>query len=134
MLKTSGGKATKESLLLFVSAQKFVALDGGYDTDGFVVARLGALYPAEATYTNRTGHGDLVGERQKDLNGGAFLDVLGKVEVDPAGANVAGFGAGFSNRGAGGPADGEGEPHGEALSCAAFRPGQGKTSSNEVPV
>src|SRR5215470_12361986 len=122
------------SLLVFVSAQKFVALDGGDYANRLAVARLSALNPAEAADANRPGHSDLVRKRQKDFDGRAFLDILGKVEIDTAGTDIAGFGAGFSNRGAGGPADGKGQPHGEALRSAAFRPSQRQTSSNEVPV
>jgi hypothetical protein len=123
-----------ENLVVVVAAQKLVALDGGNDAHGRFVARFGALNPAEATDANWSGQSDLVRKRQEDFNGGAFLDVLSQVKVDPAGANVAGFGAGFSNGGPGSPTNSKGEPHGEALSCAAFRPGQEKTSSIEGPV
>src|SRR5205814_742390 len=96
------------SLVIFVAAQKFVALDCGNDANRGLVARFGALNPAEATDTNRSGQSDLVRERQKDLDGGAFLDVFGEVKVDPAGANVAGFGASFSNGGPSSPTNGKG--------------------------
>jgi len=98
----------RETSVVFVAAQKFVALDRGDDANGRLVTRFGALDPAEATDTDRSGQGDLVRKRQKDLDGGAFLDVLSEVKVDPAGANIAGFGAGFSNGGPGGPTNGKG--------------------------
>jgi hypothetical protein len=123
-----------EKLVVVFAAQKFVTLDRGHDSNRGLVARFGALNPAEATDATRSGQSDLVRKRQEDFNGGAFLDVLSQVKVDPAGTNIAGFGAGFSNGGPSGPTNGKGEPHGEALSSAAFRAGQRKTSSNERPV
>src|SRR5579859_7698751 len=88
-------------------------------------SRGSALHAAEAAHAYRTRHGDLVGQGQKNLDGRALAHVLGKEKVDAAGADVAGFGAGFANRGAGGPADGERQPHLKALRGAAFGAGQG---------
>jgi hypothetical protein len=116
--------------IVFVAAQKLVALDRSNHAHRGVVARFGTLNSTEATDADWSGQGDLVGKRQEDFDGGTFLDVLGEVKINPAGTYVARFRAGFSNGGPGSPTNGQGEPHGEALSCAAFRAGQGKTSSN----
>jgi hypothetical protein len=62
-------KMRRRELVIFVAAQKFVALDCGHDAHGGVVARFGALHPAEATDANRAGQGNFVRERQKDFDG-----------------------------------------------------------------
>jgi hypothetical protein len=121
MLQKSGERL----LCVFLAAEKFVALDRGDYADGAFVAGFGALHAAEAAHTDRTSHGDFVREGQKNFDGRAFPDVLGKKEVDTARRDVAGFGASFANRGAGRPTDGEREPHLEALRRAAFGTGQG---------
>src|SRR5713226_1896423 len=76
------------SLLFFVAAKELVALNGGNHADGAFIAGLGALHAAEATDPYRPGQSNLVGQGQKNLNGRAFPDILGKKEVDTAGADV----------------------------------------------
>jgi hypothetical protein len=123
-------KVFRETWLpLFVAAQELVAFDRGYHTDGTLIAVLGALNAAEAAHANRSRKRNLVGKRQEDFNGRAFLHVLPQVEVDPARADVAGFRAGFPNSCSGGPADGKRQPHGKALGAAAFSSRQDRTSS-----
>jgi hypothetical protein len=84
----AGNFPSRNSLLLFVAAKEFVSLDGGNHADGSFVARLGALHAAEAADANGSGQSDLVGKGQKNLNGRAFPDILGKKEIDTAGADV----------------------------------------------
>src|SRR5712692_10760870 len=84
----AGDFPSRNSLLFFVAAKEFVALDGGNDADGAFIARLGALHAAEAAHADRSGQSNLVGQGKKNLNGRAFTDILGKKEVDTAGANV----------------------------------------------
>lgn len=45
---------------VFVATQKFIPFDCGYDADGALVARLGALDAAEAAHAHRTSHSDFV--------------------------------------------------------------------------
>jgi len=116
-------------LPLFVTAQELVAFDRSYDSDGTLIAVLGALYPTEAANTNRSCERNFVGKRQEDFNGRTFLHVLPQVEVDPARADIAGFRAGFPNSRSSGPADGERQPHGKTLGAAAFSGRQDGTSS-----
>jgi hypothetical protein len=118
-------KSGERLLRVILTAEKFVALDGGDYADGAFVAGLGALNAAEAAHADRTGQSDFVRKGEKNFDGRAFPDVLGKEEVNTARRDVAGFGASFAYSGAGGPADGEREPHLEALSRAAFGTGQG---------
>jgi hypothetical protein len=84
----AGDFPSRNSLFIFVAAKEFVALDGGNHADGAFFAWLGALHAAEAAYANRSGQSDLVGKSQKNLNGRAFPDILGKKEIDTAGADV----------------------------------------------
>jgi hypothetical protein len=84
----AGDLPSRNSLLIFVAAKEFVALDGGNHADGAFFARLGALYPTEAPDAYWSGQGDLVGEGQKNLNGRAFPNILRKKEIDTAGADV----------------------------------------------
>jgi len=79
---------SRNSLLIFVAAKEFVALNGGNHADCAFFARLGALHAAEAADAYRSGQSDLVGKGQKNLNGRAFPDILGKEEVDATGADV----------------------------------------------
>jgi hypothetical protein len=118
-------KSGERLLRVVLAAEKFVALDSGDYADGAFVAGLGALHAAEAAYADRASQCDFVREGQKNLDRRAFPDVFGKKEVDTARADVAGFGASFAHSGAGGPADGEREPHLKALRRAAFGTGQG---------
>jgi hypothetical protein len=125
--KFSGGRVPgrgivfpAKNLFIFVAAEKLVALNGGDDADGAFVAGLGALNAAEAAYTHGAGKSDLVGKSQKNFNRRAFLDIFLKEEVDTAGADVAGLGAGLADRRARGPTNGERQPHGKALCGAAF--------------
>src|SRR5262249_32188127 len=117
-------------LPLFVAAQKFVTFNRGYHSDRGLVAVFRALYAPEAANANRTCKRNLIGKRQQDFNGRAFLDVFPQVEVNPARADVAGFRAGFPNSRSGGPADGKRQPHGKTLGAAAFSGRQDGTSSN----
>src|SRR5713101_5960004 len=103
----AGDFASRNSLLFVVAAKEFVALDGGNNADGAFFASLGALHAAEAAHADRSGQSDLVGKSQKNLNGRAVPDILGEKEVDTAGADVAGLGAGFTNCGARGPTNSE---------------------------
>jgi len=119
------GYDKKRLLRFFVAAQEFVPLDRGNDANRAFVAGLGPLHAAKATHAHRASESDLVGQSQKDFDGRAFPDVFRKKEVDAARADVAGFGAGLSNRGARSPTDGERKPHLEALRSAAFGTGQG---------
>ena len=119
---------------VFVATEKFVALDRGDHANGAFVAGLGALDAAEATHAYWASQSDFVRQGQENLDGRAFPYVLGKKEVNTARADVAGFGAGLANRGAGGPADGERQPHLEALSCAAFGTGQGSPPDGKESV
>ena len=48
------------TLLFFVAAKEFVALDGGNYADGAFIARLRALDTAEAAYADRACQGDLI--------------------------------------------------------------------------
>src|SRR6266700_5717761 len=75
-------------LLFFFAAKEFVALNGGNHADGAFFAGLGALYAAEAADTYGSGQSNLVRQGEKNLDGRAFLDILGKKEVDTAGADV----------------------------------------------
>jgi hypothetical protein len=84
----AGDLPSRNSLLIFVAAKEFVALDGGNHADGAFFARLGALYATEAPDAYWSGQGDLVGEGQKNLNGRAFPNILRKKEIDTAGADV----------------------------------------------
>jgi hypothetical protein len=122
LLQKSGERLLR---VVFLTAEKFVALDGGDNADGAFVAGLGALHAAEAAHADRPSQSDFVREGEKNFDGRAFPDVLGKKKVNTARRDVAGFGASFAYSGAGGPADGEREPHLEALSRAAFGTGQG---------
>ena len=79
---------SRNSLLIFVAAKEFVALNGGNHANCAFFARLGALHAAEAADPYRSGQSDLVRKGQKNLNGRAFPDILGKEEVDAAGADV----------------------------------------------
>jgi hypothetical protein len=110
---------------VFFAAEEFVALDRGDNADGTFVARLGPLDAAKAAHAHRTRQGNFVGQSQKNFNGRAFAYVFGQKEVDTAGTDVAGFGAGLANRCARSPTDGERQPHLEALGSAAFGTGQG---------
>jgi hypothetical protein len=94
-------------LLIFVGAQKFVALDGGDDANGAFVASFGALHAAEAAYADWASHGDLVGECQQDFDCCAFFNVFGKEKVHATRADIAGFRAGFTHGCAGRPTDGK---------------------------
>src|SRR2546425_7601354 len=116
----SGDFPSRSSLLFFLAAKEFVTLDSGNHADGAFFARLGALHAAEAADAYRSGQSNLVGQGQKNLNRRAFPHVLGKKEVDTAGADVPRLGAGFTNRGSRGPTDGKRQPHGKALGSAAF--------------
>jgi hypothetical protein len=100
-------------LFFFVAAQKFVALDGGNYADGAFVARLCALDAAEAAYTNGPCQCDFVGQGEKNFNGRAFLYIFLEEEVDTAGTDIPGFGAGLTNRRSRSPTNGEGQPHGK---------------------
>jgi hypothetical protein len=113
---------------VLVAAEKFVALNGGNDADGTRVARLGPLNAAQATHADGTCEGDLVRQSQKDFDGRAFPDVLGKEKVYTAGTHVAGFGGSFANRRTGSPAHGEGQAHLKALGGTAFGAAQRETS------
>jgi len=75
-------------LLFFLAAKEFIALNGGHHADGAFFAGLGALYAAEAPDTYGSGQSNLVRQGEKNLDGRAFLDILGKKEVDTAGADV----------------------------------------------
>src|SRR5712664_148272 len=113
---------------VILGAQKFVALDGGDDANGALVARFGALNASEATNPNGSCKGDFVRQGEEDFDRRSLLHILGQEEVDPAGADVAGFGAGFSNRGTRRPADGKRKAHLKALRGAAFGPVQSGAS------
>jgi hypothetical protein len=86
--REAGNFRSQTSLPIFVAAKEFVALDGGNHADGAFFARLGALHAAEAADAYGPGESDLVGKSQKNLNGRAFPDILGKEKVDTAGTNV----------------------------------------------
>jgi hypothetical protein len=45
----AGDFPSRSSLLVFLAAKEFIALNGGNHTDGAFFARLGALHAAEAT-------------------------------------------------------------------------------------
>jgi hypothetical protein len=121
-LQTPRKIASLEELLFEVLgvSQKFVALDRSDDTHGAFVTGLGTLHAAEAADANRTRHGDLVRQSQENFDRRTFANVLGKVEVDTARTDIAGFGAGFANGRTRSPAYGEGKAHLEALGSAAF--------------
>jgi hypothetical protein len=55
-------KSGERLLRVILTAEKFVALDGGDYADGAFVAGLGALNAAEAAHTNRTSQSDFVRE------------------------------------------------------------------------
>ena len=116
----AGDFPSRSSLLVFLAAKEFIALNGGNHTDGAFFARLGALHAAEATDAYRSGQSNLVGQGQKNLDRRAFPDILRKKEVDTAGTDIPRLGAGFTNRGSRSPTDGERQPHGKALGSAAF--------------
>ncbi len=82
--------------VVFASPQKLVPFDCRNHSDRTFFARFGPLHAAEATYLYRPGHGDLIGQRQQDLNRRPFFDVLGEEEIDSSRAYIAGFGAGFT--------------------------------------
>jgi hypothetical protein len=84
----AGDFPSRSSLLVFLAAKEFVALNGGNHTDGAFFARLGALHAAEATDSYRSGQSNFVGQGQKNLNRRAFPDILGKKEVDTAGTDI----------------------------------------------
>jgi hypothetical protein len=121
---------SQETLLpdVLVAAQKFVTLDGGNHADGALIARLGSLNASEATHAHGACEGDLVRQGEKNFDGRAFPDVLGKEEVNTAGTHVAGLGGGFAHRRTGGPAHGEGQAHLKALGGTAFGAAQRETS------
>src|SRR5438034_7702466 len=116
---------SQKLLFVFVAAKEFVALDGRNHADGAFITRFGALHAAKAADPYRSSHGNFVGKRQKNLDGRAFLDILGKKKVDAARADVPGLSAGLANGGTGCPANGQGQPHGKTLSGAAFGTRQG---------
>jgi hypothetical protein len=122
VLKGNGGVASPvaENLFLLIAAQELVAFDSGDDTNGALIARLRALYAAEAANTHRSGEGNFIRQGQQNLHGGAFLDVFGQEKVHTPGADIAGFRTGFSNGCTCGPADRERQPHGKPLRRAAF--------------
>src|SRR6202008_4692129 len=107
-------------------AKKLVALDRGDYTHGAFFARLGALHAAKAADAHGAGHGNFVGQGQENLDRRAFFDVLGKIEIDTARANVPRFGAGFADGSARRPANREWQPHAKALCGAAFGTRQDK--------
>jgi len=113
-------RAAAKILLFFFAAKEFVALDSGDYADGAFIAGLGALHAAKATDAYRSGQSNLVGQGQKNLDRRAFPNILGKKEVDTAGADVPRLGAGLTNRGSCSPTDSERQPHGKALGSAAF--------------
>jgi len=84
----AGDFPSRSSLLVFLAAKEFVALNGSNHTDGAFFARLGALHAAEATDAYWSGQSNLVGQGQKNLNRRAFPDILGKKEVDTAGTDI----------------------------------------------
>ena len=86
--REAGTTPPENFLLFFVATKEFVALDGSNHADRAFFARLGALHAAKAADAYGAGQGDLVGKSQKNLNGRAFPDILGKEEVDTAGADV----------------------------------------------
>ena len=94
-------------LVIFFGAQEFVALDGGDDADGAFVASFGALHATEATYPDRTSHGDLVGECQQDFDRRAFFNYLRKEKIHATRADIAGFRAGFTHGCPSRPPDGK---------------------------
>ena len=73
----AGDFPSRNTLLFFVAAKEFVALDSGDHADGAFIAGLGALHAAKATDAYRSGQSNLVGESQKNLDRGAFPDILG---------------------------------------------------------
>src|SRR5712664_2820139 len=127
-LRSERARTWENLLFVFLGAQKFVALDGGDDANGALVARFGALNTSEATNANGSCKGDFVRQGEEDFDRRSLLHILGQEEVDPAGADVAGFGAGFSNRGTRRPADGKRKAHLKALRGAAFGPVQSGAS------
>jgi hypothetical protein len=102
------------------ATEKLVAFDGGDNADCTFIARFGALNAPEATDLYRSGKSNFVGESEQDLDGGPFLHILGKKEVNPAGTDVSGFRAGLSNCSSRGPSHGKWQPHAKSLGGAAF--------------
>src|SRR5215469_1253950 len=122
------------SLAFFPVAQELVAFDRRYHSNATFFAVFGALNAAQAAYAHRSGKGDLVWKRQKDLHRRTFLHVFSQEKIDPAGADVPRFGCGFSNSCPCGPTNNERQPHGKTLSSSAFRAGQGGSSLIEGTV
>jgi hypothetical protein len=65
----AGDFPSRNSLLVFFAAKEFVALDSGNHADSAFFTGLGALYAPEAADAYRSGQSNLVGKRQKNLNG-----------------------------------------------------------------
>jgi hypothetical protein len=107
-------------MFIVVATKKFVAFDSRDNANGAFIAGFGALHAAEAADFHRSGQSNFVGKRQENFDGGAFLNVFGEKEVNTAGTDVAGFGAGFADGRTGGPSHGKWQPHAKALGGAAF--------------
>jgi hypothetical protein len=117
------GKVKIQSKLLgafFFTAQKFVALNSSHHAYGTLFTRLGTLNASEAPHTNWTCESNFVWKRQEDFNSRTFFHIFLKEEIHPAGADIAGFCACFTNGRTCSPTNGERKAHGKALGSAAF--------------
>ncbi len=96
-----GGSRTElcPAQVVFASPQKLVPFDCRNHSDRTFFARFGPLHAAQSNaYLYWPGHGDLIGQRQQDLNRRPFFDVLGEEEIDSTlSLHRGGFkGAGFT--------------------------------------
>jgi hypothetical protein len=105
---------------LFFTAQKFVALNCSHYAYGALFTWLGTLHASETPHTHWTCQSNFVWKRQEYFNSRTFFHIFLKEEIHSAGADIAGFCAGFTNGRTCSPTDGERKAHGKALGSAAF--------------
>jgi hypothetical protein len=81
----------------FTVAQEFVPLDRGSYTDISLAGLIGAQNAPETPDFHRSGLGELVRQRHNNLDGRTALKDLGKIKVQPPGADLAGFRGNFAD-------------------------------------
>ena len=122
--RCSPGKKLKHQAKLlgafFFTAQKFVALNSSHYAYGTLFTRLGTLHASETPHAHWTCQSNFVWKRQEYFNSRTFFHIFLKEEIHPAGADIAGFCACFTNGRTCGPTNGERKAHGKALGSAAF--------------
>ena len=91
----------------FTVAQEFVPLDRGSYTDISLAGLIGAQNAPETPDFHRSGLGELVRQRHDDLDGRTALEDLGKIKVQPPGADLPGFRGNFADYRVVHPANGQ---------------------------